>query len=90
MGKTKQEKRTDIGFVERGGLCTGCGTCVSLCQQDAISMEIDTRRGIYLPRINETTCNDCGICVKVCPGHAVDFTALNEAAFGRQLGYPHY
>lgn len=88
----------DIGFVARGDLCTGCGTCAGLCPQlaisnqpsatshqpSAISMEIDRRREIYLPRIDEKICDSCGICVRVCPGHAVDFTELNEAAFGRQ------
>ncbi len=81
----------DISFVVRSGLCTGCGTCAALCPQKAvsaqltaISMEIDRGRGIYLPRINETTCDACGICLRVCPGHAVDFAALNQSVFSRQ------
>ncbi|RJO62674.1 MAG: 4Fe-4S dicluster domain-containing protein [Dehalococcoidia bacterium] len=91
MPKKDRGPGRDIGFVARSGLCAGCGTCAALCPQSAISdqlsaisMEIDRQRGIYLPRINETTCDACGICVRVCPGHAVDFSALNEAAFGRQ------
>lgn len=47
-------------------------------------MQIDRKRGIYLPCIDEAVCNACGICVEVCPGHEVNFAALNEAAFGRQ------
>jgi coenzyme F420 hydrogenase subunit beta len=57
---------------------------MALCPRKAIVMQIERRRGIYLPCIDESACNACGICVEVCPGHEVNFAALNEAAFGRQ------
>ena len=80
----KARLSSDISFVAQNGLCTGCGTCAALCPRHAITLEINRKRGIYLPRVNETTCNACGICVRVCPCHAVDFAALNEASFGCQ------
>ncbi len=80
----KADRMNNISFVAHGGLCTGCGTCVSLCPHNAIGMHIDRKRGVYLPRIDEILCNNCGICVKACPGHEVDFFALNEAVFGQQ------
>lgn len=73
----------NITDVVKGGLCTGCGTCVGLCPQDIITMEINHEKGIYLPNLNEG-CNDCGICLKVCPGHEVDFIGLNKEIFGKK------
>lgn len=65
-------------------LCTGCGTCVSICPKDAIHMVMDDSRGIYVPQLDKEGCNECGICFDVCPGHAVDFRQLNLAFFGRE------
>jgi len=79
-----ERKARDISFVARSGLCTGCGTCVALCPQSAIRIEIVRKRGIYLPRVNEKACNACGICLRVCPGRGVDFAMLNQVAFGHQ------
>lgn len=75
---------SDINFVKREDLCTGCGTCVGLCPASAIEMVIDHKKGINIPVINGERCTECGICVKVCPGHKVDFKDLNREIFGRQ------
>lgn len=66
------------------GLCTGCGTCVSVCPNSAIEMILDSKIGIFIPRIDENKCNDCGICYETCPGHSVDFKELNLEIFGKQ------
>lgn len=68
----------------KDNLCTGCGTCVSLCPHDAIELEIDSKKGIYLPIIDLEVCNDCGICRRACPGGEVDFDALNIELFGKK------
>lgn len=65
------------------GLCTGCGTCVSLCPNESIEMTLDPKKGIFLAEINKDSCNNCGICYKICPGHEVDFTNLNTEIFGQ-------
>lgn len=65
-------------------LCTGCGTCVALCTEEAIKLTIDERKGIYVPELNEEKCNNCGICYGVCPGHEVDFKQLNLEIFGKE------
>jgi coenzyme F420 hydrogenase subunit beta len=76
--------RDNITSVVKDGLCTGCGTCVGLCHNDALEMVIDKKKGIYVPVINEEKCNNCGFCIKVCPGHEVDFSQLNQEIFGKQ------
>ncbi len=63
----------NIGGVVGSGLCTQCGTCVSLCPRGAVTAEWSVRRG-YSVRVDAALCNDCGICVDVCPGEGLDFT----------------
>ena len=73
-----------IAQVVKDGLCTGCGTCVALCPNDAIKLTINENKGIYIPKLNEEKCKGCGICSKVCPGHEVDFKELNLEIFGKE------
>ncbi len=73
-----------ISSVAKDGLCTGYGTCVALCPNDAIEMVIDEKKGVYVPKLDGRKCNNCGICMKVCPGHEVDFKGLNLEIFGKE------
>lgn len=73
----------NISKVLNADLCTGCGTCTSLCPKKAIIMNLDNQKGIFLPKIDANLCDDCGICYKVCPGHEVDFNSLNMEIFGK-------
>lgn len=70
-------------ITEVKDLCTGCGTCAGLCPQNIIKMEIDQKKGIYVPII-KGECNECMTCIKACPGIGVDFKELNMMIFGRQ------
>lgn len=78
------ENNKTIAQVVKDGLCTGCGTCVALCPEEAIEMVINEKKGIYVPKLDEEKCNDCGTCFKVCPGHEVDFKQLNLEIFGKE------
>jgi coenzyme F420 hydrogenase subunit beta len=73
-----------IAQVVKAGLCTGCGTCIALCPEEAIKLTINEKKGIYVPELNEEKCNNCGICYEVCPGHEVDFKRLNFEIFGKE------
>jgi len=73
-----------ISQVVKDGLCTGCGTCVALCPEEAIEMVINRKKGIYVPELDEDKCSNCGLCYKVCPGHEVDFKTLNLEIFGKE------
>ena len=70
--------------VVKDGLCTGCGTCIALCPEEAIKLTINEKKGIYVPKLNEEKCNNCGFCYEVCPGHEVDFKQLNLEIFGKE------
>ena len=73
-----------IEEVVKSDLCTGCGTCVSLCPNEAIELVINETKGIYIPKLDDEKCNDCGVCYEVCPGHSVDFKQLNLEIFGKE------
>jgi len=45
-------------------LCTGCGTCRTLCRFDAISERF---------AVDPIRCEGCGVCVDFCPAAAIDF-----------------
>jgi len=45
--------------------CCGCGACLNICSEKAISMKID-EYGFIFPEINYENCNNCGLCKKVC------------------------
>lgn len=45
-------------------LCTGCGTCHTLCRFDAISERLE---------VDPIRCEGCGVCVDFCPASAIDF-----------------
>lgn len=73
----------NISSVVSDSLCTGCGTCSSLCPKNAIKMTLNSDKGIFLPELNKKLCDYCGICYKICPGHEVDFNSLNLEIFGK-------
>ena len=59
-------------------LCTGCGTCSSICPNKAISMTLGIN-DVYTPRIDRDKCNNCGLCLRCCPGPIVDYHALEAS-----------
>jgi ferredoxin len=52
-------------FQIDSGKCTKCGSCVSVCPQEAITLHGGT------VAINQELCVQCGICVEVCPVYAI-------------------
>jgi anaerobic sulfite reductase subunit C len=57
----------EIGIVGQNrpvrvpGMCTGCGTCVEYCREEAITI----KRGISV--LDTSRCVQCGTCVRSCP-----------------------
>lgn len=68
-------------------LCTGCGSCCSVCRFDAIRIQEDGKA-----RISETGCEGCAVCAHICPVHAIDLverhcgvTWTSDTRFGRMF-----
>ncbi len=47
--------------------CSGCGTCVDECPNDAITL--DEEKGIAV--IDNDECVECGACEEACPNQAI-------------------
>ncbi|MEN6395061.1 MAG: 4Fe-4S binding protein [Methanoregula sp.] len=67
------------------GQCTGCGTCVEYCKENAILI----RNG--LSELDEDKCVQCGVCVQSCP---FDLLKAEDRHFlivvgGRRGRHPH-
>ena len=52
--------------------CTGCGSCVDVCPEQAITIHDD------LAMINEDLCIQCGNCDNACPAGAIREVALTN------------
>lgn len=48
-------------------LCNQCKTCLSVCNQDALSW--DEKLGVV--RVDSKKCNNCGLCIDACPQAAI-------------------
>jgi NAD-dependent dihydropyrimidine dehydrogenase PreA subunit len=57
--------------------CTGCGACVDVCPQGAISLQND------VAVINQALCSKCGNCAEVCPTGAIRAKAPVYAELGK-------
>ena len=56
---------TMITLFENKSNCCGCGACVQICPQKAITMEMD-EYGYKYPIINHDLCIECNLCKRVC------------------------
>lgn len=74
---SRRHTRSVAGVVA-DGLCMGCGACVAACPTGAISMAVDAKRGVYLPKVDASSCVECAACLSVCPGRQVAFSELTE------------
>lgn len=58
--------------------CIGCGSCATICENEAIKMvpEKEPEKGNtgYRPRIDYGRCCWCGLCVDICPTGSLEMT----------------
>ena len=59
----------NISSITNQLLCSGCGTCNTICGQKAISMRKSPTMGLLYAAIESEKCTDCGLCIKVCPSN---------------------
>lgn len=79
--QSRSDRNTIANVTE---LCSGCGTCVALCPKDAISIQLQPKKGVYYPFINKERCISCGLCLDVCPGYEINFIKLNMSFFMKE------
>jgi len=56
-------------------ICSGCGTCVSVCPAQAIEIDIK----IQTAKVNSTLCKGCGACAASCRSHAIDVKGFKSS-----------
>ncbi|MDR2612967.1 MAG: 4Fe-4S binding protein [Deltaproteobacteria bacterium] len=64
------------------GACTGCGVCVKICRDGALSLAGEDGPASLDPSL----CNNCGRCVRACPADAWKGTPGYRLYFGGSLG----
>lgn len=69
LSKDKLEVEPLIACVD-DDLCSGCGTCVSVCAYQAIEL-IKLEDGKTRAKVNEALCMGCGACAASCPSGAM-------------------
>ncbi|MFX1393045.1 MAG: hydrogenase iron-sulfur subunit [Promethearchaeota archaeon] len=62
--------------------CTSCGTCVSRCPYNAISVDREKKTPAYVRPI---LCKGCGTCAADCPTDAITMTNFTDAMILRQI-----
>ena len=65
-----------IDNIVKGGLCTNCGSCFSVCPNNAIDFKKSDNN--FLFRSKKDKCLKCGLCLKVCPGVGLDEKKLDK------------
>jgi Na+-translocating ferredoxin:NAD+ oxidoreductase subunit B len=58
------------------GACSQCGTCVTRCQVNAVSLDGPSGEA----RVNVERCIGCGLCVTTCPSDAISLKQREQAA----------
>jgi len=58
--------------------CTGCGTCVSICEYNAPRM-VQSAHGRMIAEIDPILCKGCGACAARCPGRAIEVKGFTRA-----------
>ena len=56
--------------------CVGCGTCIGVCKQNALSKKYSKKLGYYNIIIDKTKCNGCGACKHFCPTFSREDSAM--------------
>lgn len=73
-----------ISKVVDDSLCTGCGTCISICPKNAIKLLKEQNHGIYVPEVEISKCNNCQLCLKTCPAYEFDYNDFNIELYGKR------
>jgi heterodisulfide reductase subunit A-like polyferredoxin len=72
---------SDLAIVDET-LCSGCGTCSTVCPFNAVQ-----RNDLGLAVINEGNCKGCGICAASCPERAIQMRKLSDTYLNNEKKY---
>ncbi len=79
MTKGEIVKDPQIAYILDLENCDGCGECVDVCIQRALTLVKDK------PEINPLLCNGCGLCISICPREVLDLKGYTERQLESQI-----
>ena len=56
--------KSDNAYLKNKDECTGCGACIAVCPNGALSKKIDGYT--WTVTVNKKLCVECGVCKKIC------------------------
>lgn len=77
---------TNVSFVAKNSLCTGCGICEDICPTKSI--KIILHNGRWIPSVNQNTCishKGCSQCLKVCAGKGINLMETRNKLYSGGL-----
>jgi coenzyme F420-reducing hydrogenase delta subunit/MinD superfamily P-loop ATPase len=78
------ESKGPVATVEPE-LCTGCGTCLSICPYEAIRPDGNRGEVLFVAHADPALCQGCGACVAACPSHAIELSRFSDAQLHAQI-----
>ncbi|MGQ1891997.1 Coenzyme F420 hydrogenase/dehydrogenase, beta subunit C-terminal domain [Thermophagus sp. OGC60D27] len=75
-----------VNWIANNGLCSGCGTCQSICPVGCIEISLK-EDGQFRPEIDPSVCTNCGLCTKVCPFSSLHYKKGIERPIASYSGY---
>ena len=72
-----QEASGSIESLLRSGLCNGCGTCVGVCPESAITGRFENLSCEPYSEIDKGQCTCCNSCMNACPITSLAFGGVN-------------
>jgi len=64
-------------------ICSGCGTCVTLCPYNA--MQLKTKNDKQVAEVTVTQCKGCGVCGAACPSGAISMDHFKDEQLLAQI-----
>jgi coenzyme F420 hydrogenase subunit beta len=74
---TNRKSFESVSGVVKWRLCIGCGVCINICPENAISLVDIVDQGLRA-KVHQGKCEKCGECVKVCPGIGLSHPPFTE------------
>lgn len=79
------QSSSSINEITKLDLCNGCGTCYSICQKNAISLNLNSSGTCIIAHIDKNDCIKCGECARYCPSFISLFNKSEESIVGKYL-----